>query len=190
MPATKKEAFKVIEEVTRIPRAKIRVPDWAIKTTFVNEEERERFTESVKTGYTPLHVAECEEAPGVYELVDGVHRFDVLESVPTIPCYNHGKKTIVERKALAVRFAWNFTRDNAAFAEALRDIQEIDSTLLVWSPLEESEVNRLIAELNIDLAIFDDDEEEEAPPKKEARVTKTKSVKSIECPHCGKSFNV
>lgn len=193
MLAASQTKAKVIQEVSLRQRATLRVPDWAIKTSFSSDEERERFIASVQEGYTPLHVAECEEARGIYEIVDGVHRFEALEVLgeKSIPCYDHGRLSLIERKALAVRYAWNFSRDHNAFAHVLKDLQELDATLLNWSPVEQTELTRLIAELNDDLPLFDDEEEympKPTPPK--AEVNKSRALKTVTCPHCSREFNL
>lgn len=186
---------KVYDKVILIEYTKLRKPEWAIKTTFTSDEERERFKKSLLDGYTPLHVAECKESPGAFEIVDGVHRFDVLPElgVKKIPCVNHGVLSETDRKKLAVRFAWNFSRDHNAFATVLKDLLDYDPTLIEWSPVETDEITRLIAELNDDLdfsTLFDEEEEKSKLAPKKAEVTKSRGVKTVTCPHCAKEFTV
>lgn len=186
---------KAIKETVTLKHADMRVPAWAIKTTFLNDDERTRFEASVREGYTPLHVAECEEERGVYEIVDGVHRYEILRQLGEdhVCCYTHGVLPVAARKALAVRYAWTFPRDHAAFAAALKELQDFDATLLDWSPLDANETQRLVAELNSDLDLFDhaDGEDEETYTPRKAHVREAqRALRIVTCPHCAKEFNL
>lgn len=179
-----------------IDKSVVRVPEWAIKTGFSCDEERVRFTDSLKQGVTPLHIAEREEERGVFDVVDGVHRFEVISAmsdVKKLVVINHGVCSLIKRKALAVRYAWNFTKDAYAFGSVLRELNDTMPDFANWAPVDSDEVNRMIAELHTDLDVFADSldrmqPEKEKKPRKADTVRETKKVRVISCPGCGEEF--
>ena len=173
----------------------LRSAPWNYKTDG-GEELRERFRRSLEQGVTPLHVAKV-EGEDAYEVCDGNHRLEELRAIGAkrILCFTHGELPLAERKALAVRYnAQWFHAETVPLAECLRDITEAIPGIEDTLSYDEVDLSRMIAALNIDLASNDaaplDDEEEELPGPRKGHTRKEKSVKVIECPHCGREFNV
>ena len=189
---------RFLTKIDYVPLSACVVPDWAFKATFASDEEKGRFIASVKQGTTPLHVAEMKERKSktpVYEIVDGVHRFEALKELgdERVAVYNHGALWPHERKRVALRFAWSFSHDTVSIARVLQDVQEaVGSDVDIELPFDSEEVDRLLAVLSFDAAVgmsdsTDDDGEDadaaEAKPRKQRKKVAT-------CPHCGKRFNL
>jgi len=170
---------------------------WNFKAAATDPELINRFKASLERGVTPLQAAEREEEPGVYEICDGNHRLDALCEMgfKKILVFDHGKKTLAQRKELGLRYNGDwFFAEAIPLAECLRDVIEAtDDTVIETLSYDEPELDRLLAVLNIDLNTVDGDDDllGGADTKPEAgKVRKEKSVKTVECPHCGKAFNL
>jgi len=170
---------------------------WNFKAAATDPELVTRFKASLERGVTPLQAAERTEEPGVYEICDGNHRLDALCEMgfKKILVFDHGKKTLAQRKELGLRHngEWFFA-EAIPLAECLRDvIDATDDAVIETLSYDEPELDRLLAVLNIDLnpVVSDDDLLGSGTEKSEAgKVRKEKSVKTVECPHCGKAFNL
>jgi len=185
-----------ITRVTWVSRKLLVLPDWAIKLPFSTDEEEARFRESIIKGVTPLHVAQREEEPDnkTFDVLDGWHRFKIIETMSDISklaTYNHGRLSLLERKALAVRFAWSFQLNNDTFGAAIKELTDSHVDFGNWSPVDLDEADRIIASLNEDLSFSldhgDDDEPKKADkPKADTR----KKARVVICPHCEREFTL
>ena len=170
---------------------------WNFKADATDPELVTRFKASLERGVTPLQVAQREEERDVYEVCDGNHRLDALREmgVLRILAFNHGLKTIAERKELGLRYngEWFFP-EAVPLAECLRDVIEATEELVIPTlSYDEPELDRLLAVLNIDLTPLPDNDDllgGEGASSVAGKVRKEKSVKTVECPHCGKAFNL
>lgn len=183
------------------------IPSWALKDDFYDDDERERFTASLEDGTTALHAAQLKEKPksSIYEVCDGVHRAKLIieQKIERVPIYDHGRISKAERQKIALRYAWQFQTDTQSVAAVLRELAggkdgDVDEMLLTELKtslqFDDSEINRMLASLEIDAHNDDDeiddatdDEIDEEPKRRTQRKNKARRVK---CPHCEKHFNL
>lgn len=182
-----------------VPVARLRLAPWNYKAE-PDKWMLERFTESLRRGVTPLHVAECFERPEddtLLEVCDGNNRLKALKAlgVKRILVYNHGRLALPARKEIALRYnaTW-FIEETVPLAECLRDVLDELPDVSLALPYEQAEIDRLLAALNVDLV----DPEEEEPLEKGAgkaaaddeKAKVSRGVRQATCPHCGGVFNL
>jgi hypothetical protein len=163
---------------------------WNYKT-HGDPETMKRFVESIRQGMTAIHVAQMDEDPDneSYEVCDGNHRLEAIyklieegESILTLPVYNHGRLTLNQRKAIAIRYnEWRFESNLTDLVQCLSDIQDEMPEFEDSSPYSEDEVERLIASLDEDNVIPSDGHKRK--PSGEYGATAT-------CPDCGTEFEL
>lgn len=163
---------------------------WNFKTDG-DAELRERFTRSLQHGVTPLHVAECVENLGVIEVCDGNHRLVALLAlgITNVAVFDHGPLSLAERQAIGVRYngRW-FTEETLPLAECLQNIDTELPELSDSFAYSSVEFNRMLATLNVDLDATSVDPPD--IPASEPAPSREKKIKTVECPHCGKEFNL
>jgi len=192
-----KTGLVFVDKPVFVPIDQLRLASWNYKAE-PDAWMLERFTESVRRGVTPLHVAGCSELPEedkTLEVCDGNNRLKALKllGAKRILVYKHGRLSLAERKELALRYnaKW-FIEVTVPLAECLRDVLDAlpDATLAL--PYEQAETDRLLAALNVDLVT----EEEPlsaglgADKAETKKATVDRGVRQVTCPHCNGVFNL
>lgn len=190
-----------ILEISYLPITALEEAQWNPKEE--NDPEKfDRFVSSLKRGVTPIHVCRRAEDPqsDIAEVCDGNHRFRGLKrlGVKAVPVFDHGRKTLAERKEINLRYdGWEFASNMVSLAECLQEVTSNLPDFVMASPFSELETHQLLATLNFDVEVLhtpayteSDDEEEEAVEPAPAKVKPRASVKVVTCPHCGAELNL
>jgi len=145
------------DKIIWVPFANLRKAEWNYK---LDEPEKEqKLLEQIRKNGI-LETSLVRELPkGLYEIVDGNHRYDVYKelSVGSVPCFTLGKIGLNEAKRIAIeknetRFASDPLKLSMLFKEISVDFKPAE--LSVTMPYSEEEVMSMIKLIDFDWGQF------------------------------------
>jgi hypothetical protein len=187
-----KKKIKVFP-LKKLPLNKIELADWNYKQ---DDDERAQKIETalIAEGYiTKMVVAEKAEKPGFYEVVDGNHRYPVLQKyeIDEVEVIFLGKLSRPQRQKIGMMLnELQFETDYMKLSQVVKDITEEISLqdLVDITPYEISDLSDMIEMSNYDWDNFLGQPKERRDTTDTESKPKSMGIIKVTCPKCNHEF--